>query len=569
MKTFFLFLCVLAAVSVAPAATRTWSAAAPSPGSWHTATNWVEGAVPTSADDVILDNSSKSGSYTVQMTAAATCRTFTIGYAGNTNTILFLITGTASPAFSMAGEGTTADDFVIDVGGKVENAYTGSGTVFSIAGSTRFKNGGHYVHNTPRPFGTPFPEATFEAEADSTIEFGSLTGTLNVNLVDRIYGNLLLSGAKAFSSSATGSNFILGDLTIGPGASFSVTGTGAMTIDGNITNNGNASSFNAGPGGWKFNGNSTIAGAGTVTFSNGLTLQPGKSLTFSNTPVLNGGTSSIYGTLSCSASPITGNGSFSSESGCTMHVKHPLGLRSDATGQVQMTAGRTYSGSAAYVYNGSVAQDLGEALTAVNSLVIDNASGVTLSANFDVAVSLALNNGTLITGASSLSTLLDSTVITRTNGSVFGNLHRPVNFANTGPRLFPISTAAGYSGVDLNITSAGTGSGLVTITSVDSDNGNVDTATTLNRYWDINAAGTPSGFTASLTFNYLAGDVRGNEANYIAGRHLSANLWQKFPATTVNTVEHSAKVDGVTGFSSWSLGEQQGLPVSLSSFNIE
>jgi hypothetical protein len=574
VKRVLFFLAVSSAVAIASAATRTWSNSAPNPGSWNTASNWVENAVPTSADDVILDNSNKTGSYVVQITGAntATCRTFNIGYSGNVNTITLQISSSPTVSFTVAGEGTTpVDDFVIDAGGKVENSSAAaSGNIFSITGTSRFKNGGHYLHNCGRAFGSPFPIASFTPEPDSTIEFGANSGVTNATLNGRTYGNLVLSGAKAFTGSGSNAGVILGDLTIGAGASCAFANTGSVTINGDIINNGNASSLGAAAGGWIFDGTSTISGAGTVTFTNGLTVQAAKSLTFTSTPVINGATTSlIHGTLVCSAAPITGTGNFSAMLGSTMHVRHPLGIRNDATGQVQVTSSRFYAAGATYIYDGSVAQQVGDGHTIINTLSVDNAAGVSLSANLDVASSLNLTNGVLNTGINILTTTNDSVAVTRTNGSVLGNLQRQVNFANTGLRLFPMSTAAGYSGVGVNITSAGTGSGIMTVTSNDGDNGNVNTSTALNRYWNITAPGGASGFTSTLTFNYPAGDVRGNESAYIAGRHLGGNSWEKFPSTTIDTVNHIATITGVTAFSPWSLGEAAGLPVSLSGFSID
>jgi hypothetical protein len=93
---------------------------------------------------MILNNANVAGNYTVGIAAtAATCRTLTIGYAGNAKTITLQISGTLTVALTVAGEGASADDFVIDQGGRFENSSTAaSGDIVSVTGSTRVKSGG-------------------------------------------------------------------------------------------------------------------------------------------------------------------------------------------------------------------------------------------------------------------------------------------------------------------------------------------------------------------------------------------------------------------------------------------
>ncbi len=93
-------------------AQKTWTGIGGN-GLWTTASNWSGNSVPTASDDIILDNTNVSGSYTVTIpvNSAAVCGTIKIGYPGNTNTITLLFEskfvrgGGGNPAGLVFGNG--------------------------------------------------------------------------------------------------------------------------------------------------------------------------------------------------------------------------------------------------------------------------------------------------------------------------------------------------------------------------------------------------------------------------------------------------------------------------------
>ena len=97
-------------------ASKTWTGLG-GDNNWFTATNWSGGTVPTALDNVVLDNSTVAGDYTVNIGGiqTATCRTLTIGPAVDGGTkIKVLISGigqTVGTATQATGFGKT--DFVI------------------------------------------------------------------------------------------------------------------------------------------------------------------------------------------------------------------------------------------------------------------------------------------------------------------------------------------------------------------------------------------------------------------------------------------------------------------------
>ncbi len=206
------------------------------------------------------------------------------------------------------------------------------------------------------------------------------------------------------------------------------------------------------------------------------------------------------------------------------------------------------------------------------ALTLNNAAGARLLGDAVVGGPLTLNAGALDTNGFTLTAAADGPAgVVRAGGYVLGALTRIVNAANTGSRLFPVGTDGEYAGVQMTITSAGTGTGAVSVSSTAADHPDVaDPAGTLDRTWSVSAPGIDlSAGAAQLAFTYAPGDVTGTviEANMVAGRRAGAS-WQHFP-TAVDTGTRTAVVAGVTAFSDWTLGNSAAVPVALSAFAVD
>jgi hypothetical protein len=79
----------------------------------------------------------------------------------------------------------------------------------------------------------------------------------------------------------------------------------------------------------------------------------------------------------------------------------------------------------------------------------------------------------------------------------------------------------------------------------------VNPATSVQRYWTLTEGGD---ITADLTFQYLAGDVLGTEANYKVIRVIGGTS-VAFPTSVVTPATHVATLAGVNNFSDWTAGE--------------
>lgn len=194
-----------------------------------------------------------------------------------------------------------------------------------------------------------------------------------------------------------------------------------------------------------------------------------------------------------------------------------------------------------------------------NNLIIDSAGGVTLTGNATVNGLLTLTNGVLGTGANTLAMAAGATR-TRASGYVIGNERK--TFGGVGSFTFDVGTANGYSPVIADAT-AGTFPSDLTINATQGAHPSVNAPTAIQRYWTL--AG--SNLTANLTFQYLAGDVMGTEANYKVIR-ISGGVPVSFPSSTVNTGLHQATLNGVSSFSDWTVGEVI-VPVELERFEVD
>jgi hypothetical protein len=161
---------------------------------------------------------------------------------------------------------------------------------------------------------------------------------------------------------------------------------------------------------------------------------------------------------------------------------------------------------------------------------------------------LTLTSGRLITNAFTVILPNAASVVVRTAGHVDGNLKK--NYSAAASKLFEVGTANGFSPVTVNAT-AGTFPSDFTAKATQGPQPSVNPATSVQRYWTLTESGD---ITATLTFQYLVGDVLGTEANYKVIRVIGGTS-VAFPASTVNTVAHNATLAGVSVFSDWTVGE--------------
>lgn len=106
-----------------------------------------------------------------------------------------------------------------------------------------------------------------------------------------------------------------------------------------------------------------------------------------------------------------------------------------------------------------------------------------------------------------------------------------------------------YTPVTVNVTSVVNPSSL-TASVTDQKMVGTDAANSISRYWTLTETGS---ITANLTFQYDASDVTGNESAFKVIKNEGGNT-TLYPGSTINTVNHTASVTGISDFSLWSAG---------------
>jgi hypothetical protein len=177
----------------------------------------------------------------------------------------------------------------------------------------------------------------------------------------------------------------------------------------------------------------------------------------------------------------------------------------------------------------------------------------------NAATALTLTNGRIVTGPNTLSLTSGTGAVTRTNGQVDGNFRK--TFSGATSKTFEVGTANGFSPATINVT-AGTFPGDVTVKAIQSKQPNLPGSNALQRYWQLIA---PGGFSADLSMQYLAGDVVGNEANYLVYKY--TGTFSNPAGSSVNTGTHQIVASAQTALSAdWTAAEPAsllGLPGSL------
>lgn len=235
------------------AATCTWNGSVDS--AWTTAGNWTGctgGGAPATTDDVLLDNSSVSGSYTVNLPTGGTSiviNKLTITPdSGNTITLILPSGNTAIPGLNVGDSAASTDDIILNNGAVLQNSSgAGSGNGIQVNttsnGTIRINNGGKYLHNTARSTGGIIPRLSTAAGTETGLFEYDVpgTGSFAISASGRTFGSLTLTrtaGAATYTASGTNSLTVRGNFTINSGITFNSSMSSDMFVAGNWTNAG-------------------------------------------------------------------------------------------------------------------------------------------------------------------------------------------------------------------------------------------------------------------------------------------------------------------------------------------
>jgi hypothetical protein len=205
----------------AKAAVITWDGEG-ADGLWINAVNWTGNVLPSAGDDVILDNSIVTASYTVNLpggNSGISIRSLLINPQGIfTITLLLPVTNTADPALLVAG---TGDALTLNAGAVLKNASgasTGSGV--NITGTFRINNGGRYIHSTGRANASIVNQLSAATGTETGVfEYNVPVAGYTISLTGRTYGSMVLSsttrgGNVSYTGNGSTQVRIRGDLKI-------------------------------------------------------------------------------------------------------------------------------------------------------------------------------------------------------------------------------------------------------------------------------------------------------------------------------------------------------------------
>ncbi|MFT3936453.1 MAG: T9SS type A sorting domain-containing protein [Chitinophagaceae bacterium] len=215
-------------------------------GKWASAANWVGNTMPGASDNVILDNSIVTNSYTVTLPATAvTIQFITIAATtGNNVQLLLPASNSLAPAFTVTGSGNAIN---ISSGGILLNSSgANSGAAIVINGSLKIDNGGQYTHNTRTSHAALVAALSQVPGTEQGIfKFDVPGGGYTFSASNRTYGSLVFSadassGTQTYSASGSGAFTINGDLVINAGATINLdlTDVATTTIKGNYLQQG-------------------------------------------------------------------------------------------------------------------------------------------------------------------------------------------------------------------------------------------------------------------------------------------------------------------------------------------
>ncbi|HLA10003.1 MAG TPA: hypothetical protein VJ023_05250 [Pyrinomonadaceae bacterium] len=480
---------------------------------------------------------------------------------------------------SSTGARTLANTGTIGIAG----VFTPGTNVYTITGSTVAYNGTS-AQVMPATF-TTYNNLTLNNAAGVTGFAGLIVQTL------------LRVQAGTFTSSSTYNN-----VQIDSGATLAGTNATTINVSGNWTNNG---TFNANTGTVLFNGGAlqTIGGSQPTVFHNltidnangvnlGASITSGGTLALTNGALsIGGNTLSINGDITVGAGSLVGGATSNiSVGGMGAGITLPavqnglntltlnrangltLGTSLDLI-NLNLTNGPLSIGATTLGINGAITVGTGSLVGGgtsnitiggmgasttlpgvtggLNNLTLNRASGIVLGATLDISGVLTLTSGVITTNANTL-VLRSSASVSRAAGHVFGGLEKsqvPASFT------FDVGKSGANDYTPVSVANAA-GGGDLTVRSVAGQQPNLVGTNFLQEYWTLTSAGT---LTADLTFNYLQADVVGNESIYRIIRvngGTVATFNNACPANPCVDIDaNTAKIDGVSFFSDWTVGE--------------
>ena len=501
MKKLYPLIIILLMTVTTWSQTRSWNGGN---GDWNDKSKWTPFGVPTETDilefngisatvsnvpDMAFKGLIISGGDIVLNGASGNSKSLTIGYASSDasiaihadanltigNNLDIVLTKNAFAAVDGTLIVAANRRYYTNAGGDTKTIVNGvvrnnGGTIFSAESMLEFNDGSIYEHASDQG---AIPAATWSKNSNCNIEgivskapagikqiFGNYKwdcphqtgGVLLGNAIPSdIRGNLVINRTSDVADPAVyvqlpGNVRIEGNFLINGGTCTVKGTTSTVDLDGDfIMTGGNlkASATSAGNGiiNINFKGSSKqffSKSGGVIERSNGTATKGEIKFTIVENAIVD-----------FEQSVLNGDASFNVAAGAKLMTAHAEGISATgSTGSIQVTGTRTYSSDADYEYTGSRHQVTGMGLPViVRRLIIDNSSGVQVSAGVTLSKATAVNtelvlaNGFLQTTADNMLTIMDGGNATTSDNSFVAG---PMRKAGKSAFTFP----TGWSGTD-------------------------------------------------------------------------------------------------------------------------
>jgi hypothetical protein len=437
-----------------------------------------------------------------------------------------------------------------------------------------------------------------------TPNLGGVTIAMN-SLLTNIQGNfeiastgistLVLTPSTSNSYSLTiGKNFMVkGSSTVvfadgnstTPAAAFNLNIGGNFEIDGGVDFTHIRKSF---PVNVNFTGSGSINTGVTISDLN-FTIALGGNMTLLSNLTLNSGqTLNVLGRLNTAAFRVNGGGNFNLQNGGSLSLGHAAGL-STTSGNIRTSGTNVFSKSATYLFEGTSAQETGNALPdTVANLMINNAKGVSLTNSASINTELYLENGVLNTHSNSI-TINNGGITTRSEKPGFINGALSFNVTSNGTKniFFPTGNGSEYRPVILEFTQNNQDAGTPSIYTVQQVEGkptkrNLPAGNTVDRvssvrYYIISKTGDPTSTITNgkVKLAYGTSDLVTDPMNLSIVKSNGSPDWEDLGGApfTIDGVSGVASEFDFTTFSDFVLANATGgsnpLPVELISLNAK
>ncbi|MCB9056247.1 MAG: T9SS type A sorting domain-containing protein [Chitinophagales bacterium] len=600
LKCIAFMVALFLAVSQLQAQTRTASVS----GNWNNVTTWGGASVPTSANDVVINNG-----INVTVNVAAECASLTMNSGGT----IMAVTISGSNSLTVTGAITinsgsgNGDDRTIAVGAgtltcaSVSMATTGGNNrtnFLTISTGTATVSGNLIMNDASSArnqvnitgSGTLNVGGTFTGggttfNSGSTVNYSGATQTIR----NTTYGNLTISGSGIKTTAAditmTGNLLVESGATLtlgGNDVNINISGNRSAIINGTVNINGNGRLIESGTG-----TKTLIIGSGgvlNITDNGGSTLPVLNAYNFDANSTVNFGStdnqtienSATYGHLTTS-----GSGTKTLESnGGTMNFLGNITIGNGTTlasSNKTMNVGGNWSnngtftqGTSTVVLNGTTTQSIGGAnTTTFNSLTINNTSvaGVTLSKDITVTATLTLTDGVVNTSATPNGLLQISSSGSISGGSTDSYVSGPLRRTGSSGFTFTVGKSGIYSPLTISapgnvgdifeaeyMRSSGSalgslGSGLYGVSNCE--------------YWqlnEINNAGSANSISVNVGWGPSSGCGGSGYVTDLTGivlAHFDGSTWTSLGGSTEGGSTPSVgsiTASGVTTFSPFTLG---------------